>query len=100
MYYRMTRHAIERSRFRVISLHAIDLAILYGKCRSYPDAEIYTIGNREIQEALKNGIDIQSYKNVEVIVGYDDNIITVYRNKKKHSLKKYKKSDRYQSLNQ
>ena len=95
---KMTKHAKDRSRGRMISILAIEAAQLYGTCRSRKDALIYTIGVREVNKAFQEGVDIQYYRNVEVIEGYDGNIITVYRNKKRGSLQRYSKSERYKHI--
>ena len=88
MYNKMTKHATVRTRERSICIEGINAAICYGLCRMQEGSFVYILGMNEINQAFKNGIDIQCYKNIAVIVGHDNNIITVYRNKKRCSLHK------------
>ena len=96
MKHQMTKHATDRSRERMICLTAIQSAITYGLCRAKNNALIYTIGVQQINQALRKGVDIQHYKNVQVIIAHNGNVLTVYRNKKRGSLKPFVKRTRNQ----
>jgi len=96
MKHRMTKHAQDRSRERMICMAAIQAAIFYGRYRNKNNAIRYTIGSKEINQALRQGVDIQHYKDVQVIIAHNGNVITVYRNKKRGSLKPFVKCNRNQ----
>jgi hypothetical protein len=78
----LTRHAFERSQSRSISTAVIEAALTYGRCRNGGEAEIYTIGWREVRYWAERGVDLSRVEGVEVVCAHDGRVITVYRNRK------------------
>ena len=80
---RMTKHALVRSRTRVIRLASIEAALLYGSVRRARGAEIFTVGWRDVLRWGDLGLDIARHESVQVVCASDGSVMTVYRNRQR-----------------
>ena len=78
----MTRHAWDRSRMRKIPTTAVDAALIYGSVRTRRGATYYILGWREVERMLDEGLDLTSFEGTYVVCSNDDQVITVYRNRR------------------
>jgi hypothetical protein len=78
----LTDHAVARMRERYIPDEAVLLVLTYGRVVYTGDgARIFALGKREVKKyAQKSGHDLLLYQGVQVVVGIDNTILTVYRN--------------------
>ena len=74
-----TRHGKKRMAQRCISNNEIDLALAYGRHGYSRGAEVYVIGKKEILFAQLQGVCLQQYEGLHVVIA--DRLITVFRNK-------------------
>jgi len=88
MHLPLTNHARRRSRQRGIPTDAIDAAIDYGQYRAIRGADIYTLGWRQVRFHRERGLDLSSWEGTEVVCSHDGRILTVYRNKNPHALRR------------
>jgi hypothetical protein len=84
---RMTRHASDRCRTRMIPASAIDAAMIYGSCRIRRGAEVYILGWREVARWLDEGVDLSSFEGTYVVCSLHAQVLTVYRNRRGPSLR-------------
>lgn len=84
----MTHHARRRSRQRGIPTDAIEAAIDYGQHRAIRGADVYTLGWRQVRFHKERGLDLSVWEGVEVVCAHDGRVMTVYRNKNPHALRR------------
>ena len=76
----ISRHGRWRMAQRNISLQSIKVTILYGRCLRSGSELLYRLDHRWIRELLAQGIDLQLYEGIIVVVTSTDLVVTVYRN--------------------
>ena len=77
-----TYHAWRRISGRRIPGEGIDAALAYGRRYWNQGREVYRLDKRSIQKALKQGVHLQAFEGIHVIVGDNGELITAYRNRK------------------
>mgnify|MGYP003593857412 CR=1 FL=1 len=92
----LSEHAYQRMHARRISCRLVDLTIAYGRVSHVRGATLYAVGEKEIGNARKQGIDLQTCNGLHVTCAKDGTVITVYRN---HSLKDLKPHSRFETFN-
>jgi len=76
----LTMHALKRLQQRGITKEAITSVILYGVEKFYNDVIVYMLKKSETQKLFKReGIDIRKYGGIKVVMGVENQIVTVYR---------------------
>lgn len=83
----LTRHAADRRRTRGIPLAAIEAALAVGRHRAVRDADIYTLGWREVRRLARRGIDLSGWEGIEVVCAHDSRVLTTYRNRNPRALR-------------
>lgn len=92
--FELTEHAQVQMSRRGISESHVSMVIGFGRKIYNKGAKKYIVGKKEVQNASKQGVDIQQILDIHVICCTDQNtVITVFRNKNfKKNLKKRRKN--------
>ena len=78
---RKSDHGEDQKNARNISEDMIDLTILWGRETHDKGAVFYFVGNKEIERAKVEGIDLKHCQGVHVVM-WRGEVSTVYRNNK------------------
>ncbi|TNF32993.1 MAG: DUF4258 domain-containing protein [Deltaproteobacteria bacterium] len=84
----LTHHAAYRARTRSIPAEALDAAMTFGRHRAVRNADIYTLGWREVRALAARGIDVARWEGVEVVCSHDGDVLTTYRNTNARALRR------------
>ncbi|MFZ5476675.1 MAG: hypothetical protein ACOZNI_07870 [Myxococcota bacterium] len=78
----LSRHAIRRASARRIPAAAIDAALSWGRAyRSHAD-EVFRLDRRSVRLAARDGVRLDAYEGVTVVVTPDGTIRTIWRNRR------------------
>jgi hypothetical protein len=84
----LTTHASKQMNFRGISERKITQVIRYGRLVFSKGAEIYVMGQKEIQACARMDIDAKELHGIHVVCSTDNGVvITAYRNTSLRKLK-------------
>lgn len=83
----LTNHAVIRMQQRAVSHNAVDAALTYGRRIHSKGTTFCVVGRKEVQRFAKAGIDLSAIEGVQVLLGSDGAVITVYRSHDLHSIK-------------
>lgn len=84
-----SHHAIARCRTRGIPAAGIVAALDYGSCDADGDAEVYTLGWRQVAFArTKLGVDLRRWRDIIVVCDRRGLVITAYRRKANAGLRR------------
>ncbi|CAG9261394.1 conserved hypothetical protein [Paraburkholderia unamae] len=84
---KLTDHAAVRMQQRGISAVAIEAALTYGRSIRAKATTFYVVGRKEVQHYASVGIDLSAMSGLQVLVGDDGAVITVYRNQDLHAIR-------------
>jgi len=87
--YALTKHAALRTQQRGINPDHIEKVIQYGRNESVRGAEIFAIGDKEVNEYLNYGIDLSKFKGIIIVCSHDGSIITAYRSTSMKTLRSH-----------
>ncbi len=87
--YTLTQHAVRQMHARRLSAEAVAMALAYGRAAWTRGARIFAIGRREVERYRAYGIDLDPFEGVQVVTKPDGGILTVYRNRDLHALRRY-----------
>ena len=78
----LSNHAKRRLNQRGIRKHLVDLVLEYGRAIYTRGACIMVIGRKEVQSALKRGLDLRACEGIQVVCCPAEGLVyTVYRNR-------------------
>jgi hypothetical protein len=75
----LTLHAHRRTHQRAISEEAIEAVIDYGIEYRQPHRTVFFLGKRQVEEALRLGVEVRDFENTAIVVADDGAILTVIR---------------------
>ncbi len=84
-----TRHAEKRIAQRGLTKKELEVACDYGSLIYARGAIIYWVSQKNVQEALADGIPLDSYKGLHVVLSPDHKVLTAYRNRTAKMPKNY-----------
>lgn len=84
-----SRHAVARCRTRGIPAAGIAAALDYGDCDSEGDADVFTLGWRQVDFARrKHGVDLRRWQDITVVCDRHGFVITAYRKRANTGLRR------------
>jgi hypothetical protein len=84
----LTNHARTRLNGRRISEAAVEAVLAYGRVVWTRGAQIYALGEKEVQFASREGIDLRPFAGLQVLCAPSGAVITAYRNHDFRSLRR------------
>ncbi len=84
----LTIHARTRMDGRRISTEAVETVLAYGRMVWARGAQIYALGEKEVQFASRKGIDLRPFAGLQVLCAPSGAVLTVYRNHDFRSLRR------------
>ena len=79
MRHMMTEHAARRSQQRATCEEAIEATISYGMEYRQPGRTAFYLGWRQVEAALRHGLNLQRFERTVVVLADDGAIVTVIR---------------------
>jgi hypothetical protein len=79
MRHALTEHAAQRAQQRAACMASIEATIAYGAEYRQPGRSAYYLGRRQVNAALRFGVDLKRFERTAVVVADDGAIITVIR---------------------
>lgn len=84
----LTTHAQTRMDGRRISTEAVEAVLAYGRMIRARGAQIYALGEKEVQYASREGIDLRPFAGLQVVCATSGAVLTAYRNHDFRSLRR------------
>ena len=84
----LTTHARTRMDGRRISTEAVEAVLAYGRMIWARGAQIYALGEKEVQHATREGIDLRPFAGLQVVCAPNGAVLTAYRNHDFRSLRR------------
>lgn len=78
--FQLSQHAAKRMQQRRISEMAVFITLLYGREVYTRDACICVIGQKEVHNCLRQGVDLSAHAGMHVVLSSNGAVMTVYRN--------------------
>ncbi len=76
-----SEHALKRMSERGITIEGVFQAMSFGRIFYRRGATTYVIGKKEVERCERDGVDLQEYEGIHVLVGRNGDVMTVYRNR-------------------
>lgn len=87
----LTAHAAVRMKQRGISAQLIELVLTYGRQIEAKGVVFCVVGRKEVAHHAVLGLDLSAAQGIQVLVGPDGAVVTMYRN---HDLRSITSSPR------
>lgn len=84
----LTTHARTRLHCRRISIEAVEAVLAYGRMVWARDAQIYALGEKEVQCTSREGINLRPFAGLQVVCAPSGAVLTAYRNHDFRSLRR------------
>ena len=83
----LTHHASLRMQQRGISCRAIHAALSYGRTIRAKGVTYVVVGHKEVQRYAAIGVNLDEAEGLQVLLGSDGSVVTVYRNRDLHTIR-------------